>query len=75
MKKAATTEDDLRPEYDFSKLTKVGRGIFAGGRRLSPEAVRALNEVKPTVQLAGVGQDAPEARSPGAIRSGRGRRR
>ncbi len=22
-------DDDLRPEYDFSKLKKVGRGIYA----------------------------------------------
>jgi hypothetical protein len=73
MKKASTIEDDLQPEYDFSKLTKVGRGIFAGGRRLTQEAVKALNEGTPTPQLAGVGKDAPGARAPRAIRSVRER--
>jgi hypothetical protein len=74
MKKALAIEDDLQPEYDFSKLTKVGRGIFAGGRRLSAEAVKALNEGKPAGQFVGVGKNAAGARAPGAIRSGRGRR-
>jgi hypothetical protein len=73
MKKASTIEDDLQPEYDFSKLTKVGRGIFAGGRGLSPEAVKALNEGNPAGQFAGVGKETPGARAPGAIRSVRGR--
>ena len=75
MKKASAIEDDLQPEYDFSKLTKVGRGIFAGGRKLSPEAVQALNEGKPASQFVGIGKDTPGARTPGAVRSGRGRRR
>ena len=73
MKKASTIEDDLQPEYDFSKLTKVGRGIFAGGRSLSPEAIKALNEDKPAGQFAGVGKGTPGAPAPRAIRSVRGR--
>ena len=29
VKKKAETEDELRPEYDLSKLKIVGRGIYA----------------------------------------------
>lgn len=34
MKKKSELEDDLRPEYDFSKLTVVARGP---GRRKPPD--------------------------------------
>jgi hypothetical protein len=39
MKKTSEMEDELRPEYDFSKLTVVARGV---GRHKSAEVTVTL---------------------------------
>jgi hypothetical protein len=62
MKKALIT-DELRTEYDLSKLTKVGRGLFANRRTLSPEFVEALNSGKtPTKTVSGNGKAPHQSR-------------
>lgn len=37
--KADTEDDDLRPEYDFSKMKLIGRGIFAERYRAGTKVV------------------------------------
>ncbi len=35
MKKSSNPSDDLRPEYDFSKLTRVSRGLVYNRRMMN----------------------------------------
>lgn len=76
-RKGSELEDDLRPEYDFSKMKLVGRGIYAERYRsgtnlvlLQPDVIKAfpddesVNETLRIVARAAKQQAARTRKSP-----------